>query len=153
MHNIFTHIAVIANFSFSREIFYANCIYKVDFWQAPFHTDWSAMTSLPQLHEQYFQRFVFTSFWFLGFCNGIPFLIMLSAAYDFLKPIHTTMSHNDESADTALAHSNLTRSAQAGDKGAYDCNSFSTGVVLLADVLPSICIKLVAPFFVHHITY
>ena len=34
-----------------------------------------------------------------------------------------------------------------------DCNTISTGAILLADILPTLLIKSCAPFFVHHIPY
>jgi len=34
-----------------------------------------------------------------------------------------------------------------------DCNPISTGAILLADVLPSLCMKLTTPFLLTHIRF
>ena len=68
-------------------------------------------------------------FWLLGIFNNYSYVIMLSAAHDLLKA-----DNNDIDIDTD------------GDNG-RDCNQMSTGTILLADVLPAIIIKSIAPFF------
>ncbi|XP_078391811.1 battenin, partial [Cetorhinus maximus] len=37
--------------------------------------------------------------------------------------------------------------------GRYDCNPISTAAILLADILPTLLIKLTAPFFIQHVPY
>nr|XP_006013097.1 PREDICTED: battenin [Latimeria chalumnae] len=37
--------------------------------------------------------------------------------------------------------------------GRYDCNPFSTAVILLADILPTLAIKLSAPLYIHLLPY
>jgi battenin len=61
---------------------------------------------------------------------------MLSAANDILS------SKND---------TNSTGSTNTTNK--YDCNDLSTGTILLADILPGLLIKLIAPLFAHKIKY
>jgi hypothetical protein len=70
-----------------------------------------------------------------GFCNSIPFLLMLSAAHDFLKTEAKTQYNQENNHDR------------------YDCNEMSTGVVLLVDTLPGIAVKLITPFFAHKLKY
>ncbi|XP_074424029.1 battenin isoform X7 [Larus michahellis] len=76
------------------------------------------------------------AFWLLGLCNNLPYVVMLSAARDLLQP------------PTA-------RPGQPpGSNGsAFDCNPQSTGAVLLADILPTLLIKLAAPFVIHLLPY
>jgi len=76
------------------------------------------------------------SFWFLGLFNNYGFVIMLSAAHDLLKDDGDGKSEN-----LNLISNNSSR----------DCNDLSTGTILLADVIPSIMIKSVAPFLVVNI--
>jgi len=75
-------------------------------------------------------------FWFLGLFNNYGFVIMLSAAHDLLKDDGDGKSEN-----LNLVSNNSSR----------DCNELSTGTILLADVIPSILIKSVAPFLVVNI--
>ncbi|GBL83157.1 Battenin [Araneus ventricosus] len=70
-------------------------------------------------------------FWLLGLCNNYPYVIMLSAAYDLLYP------KTEGGVQLNVTSTNVTR-----------CNEISTGAILLADILPSLFIKLVAPFIV-----
>ncbi|KAM9514570.1 battenin [Guaruba guarouba] len=70
------------------------------------------------------------AFWLLGLCNNLPYVLMLSAARDIVE---------------------LQQGAPAppGNGSRYDCNQLSTGAVLLADVLPALLIKLLAPLAPH----
>lgn len=74
-------------------------------------------------------------FWLLGLCNNYGYVIMLSAAHDLLNPDY----HQADNGNTTYAqnetHSNETI-----------CNPISTGAILLADILPTLLVKLVAPF-------
>ena len=74
---------------------------------------------------------------------------MLSAAFDILasqehdvKPTPNVTANHDE----VLRHSNSTN-------GGFHCNSISTGLVLLADILPSLIIKITAPFYMQKVNY
>ncbi|XP_066997902.2 battenin isoform X2 [Anabrus simplex] len=78
------------------------------------------------------------AFWLLGLCNNYGYVVMLSAAHDVLS----TETNYTEGQNTTHTVKNSTR----------DCNPLSTGAILLADILPSLLVKLVAPFlplFVH----
>ncbi|CAF2820560.1 unnamed protein product [Rotaria sp. Silwood2] len=80
----------------------------------------------------------FIGFWLLGLCNNFGYVVMLSAAHDILK-----QEKND----------NLTQPVSHNATNQFDCNPISTGAILLADVLPELIIKLIAPFFMHKISY
>lgn len=73
------------------------------------------------------------AFWLLGLCNNTPYVVMLSAAHDMLRPPEMPPTPRNGSR--------------------YDCNPTSTGAVLLADILPTLLIKLAAPFCIHLVPY
>ena len=66
-------------------------------------------------------------FWLLGLFNNYCYVIMLSAAHDLLRESEG--------------------SAEKVGENERDCNQLSTGTILLADIVPGIIIKSVAPFF------
>ncbi|XP_051844692.1 battenin isoform X1 [Antechinus flavipes] len=85
------------------------------------------------------------SFWLLGLCNNFSYVVMLSAAHDILK--HQTTPENNSHVDpepTPTPHNSTSR---------YDCNAVSTAAVLLADILPTFIIKLLAPLGLHLLPY
>ena len=94
----------------------------------------SSLFKREYLWEHYYNQCVLVCFWLIGWCNPVPFVIMLSAAHDFLK----------EDSQTSL---------KSSVKNKFDCNQLSTGIILLADILPSIFIKFIATFFVDKISY
>jgi len=94
------------------------------------------MNIFETLWINHFKKLVVISFWLLGLCNNFAYVIMLSAANDILS------SKND---------TNSTVSTNTTNK--YDCNDLSTGTILLADILPGLLIKLIAPLFAHKIKY
>ncbi|XP_057306909.1 battenin-like [Hydractinia symbiolongicarpus] len=73
------------------------------------------------------------AFWILGLCNNFGYVVMLSAAYNI-------MSVQNGEADTKKYPG-------------FHCNKFSTGLILLADVLPTLIIKLTAPFYIQKVNY
>ena len=75
------------------------------------------------------------AFWLLGLCNNFGYVVMLSAAYDILK------EQQNKKSDDPTSHKT------------FHCNPTSTGVVLIADVLPGLLIKLTAPFYMQRINY
>lgn len=90
-----------------------------------------------------------TGFWLLGLCNNFAYVVMLSAAYDILQKQESTNA-------TASASVTLDVDFQgrnSSNSSRYDCNPVSTAAVLLADILPSLAIKLFAPFVVHKLPY
>uniref|UniRef100_A0A914HF81 Battenin n=1 Tax=Globodera rostochiensis TaxID=31243 RepID=A0A914HF81_GLORO len=78
------------------------------------------------------------AFWLLGLCNNFGYVVMLSAAKDILE--RSTAPSNGT--DRCIDHLN-----------SLPCSPISTGAVLLADILPSLAIKLVAPFTFHGVSY
>ncbi|KAH8379945.1 hypothetical protein KR009_008125 [Drosophila setifemur] len=69
-----------------------------------------------------------TAYWILGLCNNYGYVVMLSAAHDIIKQFNPT----DESAESSSGR---------------NCHLVSTGAILLADVLPSLFVKMLMPFF------
>ncbi|XP_047428683.1 battenin isoform X2 [Mugil cephalus] len=87
-------------------------------------------------------------FWVLGLCNNFGYVVMLSAAHDILKTQESGNGTASTSATLTVAvHGNSSNSSS------YDCNPVSTAAVLLADILPTLVIKLLAPFFIHKVPY
>ncbi|XP_027469510.1 battenin isoform X1 [Zalophus californianus] len=84
-------------------------------------------------------------FWLLGLCNNFSYVVMLSAAHDILS--HQRASGNQSHVDPdppPTPHNSSSR---------FDCNSVSTAAVLLADILPTLVIKLLAPLGLHLLPY
>ena len=73
------------------------------------------------------------AFWLLGLLNNLAYVVMLSAAHDLLTHPRPHTSTADQS------HAEP-------DTNPRDCNPMSTGTILLADILPAVLVKLVAPF-------
>ncbi|BES90926.1 CLN3 protein [Nesidiocoris tenuis] len=74
------------------------------------------------------------AFWMLGLCNNYGYVVMLSAAADIIAAVSPGESSSDSSS------SNDTNPDR-------QCNEISTGAILLADIIPSLVIKMLAPFF------
>lgn len=74
------------------------------------------------------------AFWLLGLCNNFGYVIMLSAAFDILRKQQG--KNTDDS-----------------DHEGFKCNPTSTGLVLLADVLPALLVKITAPFYMQRVNY
>ncbi|XP_048089377.1 battenin isoform X2 [Alosa alosa] len=89
-------------------------------------------------------------FWCLGLCNNFAYVVMLSAAHDILKQQET--NNTLPSPPTAI-HLFQSHHNSSNSSGHYDCNPTSTAAVLLADILPTLFIKLFAPFFIHAVPY
>uniref|UniRef100_A0A668RGW6 Battenin n=1 Tax=Oreochromis aureus TaxID=47969 RepID=A0A668RGW6_OREAU len=71
----------------------------------------------------------------LGLCNNFAYVVMLSAAHDILEK-------QESRNETASVRKQISNSS------IYDCNPVSTAAVLLADILPTLFIKLFAPFLI-----
>ncbi|CAJ0564455.1 unnamed protein product, partial [Mesorhabditis spiculigera] len=76
-------------------------------------------------------------FWLLGLCNNFAYVIMLSAAQDILES-------GSKNKTTATCQDAIIE---------RECAPMSTGSVLLADIIPSLFIKLIAPLFIHAIPF
>ncbi|XP_010621829.1 battenin isoform X1 [Fukomys damarensis] len=84
-------------------------------------------------------------FWILGLCNNFSYVVMLSAAHDILRQERASgnQSHVDPGPTPVPGNSS----------SRFDCNSVSTAAVLLADILPTLVIKLLAPLGLHLLPY
>ncbi|XP_044737687.1 battenin-like [Chrysoperla carnea] len=71
----------------------------------------------------------YIAFWLLACCNNFGYTLLLTAAHDILK------DSGDFTPDD-INDATLTR----------DCNLISTGTILLADSLPGLLVKVIAPF-------
>ncbi|XP_032092893.1 battenin [Thamnophis elegans] len=87
-------------------------------------------------------------FWLLGLCNNFAYVVMLSAAHDILSH-QKVPDHNGTAPIPPSASPENTTTNTSG----YDCNTISTGAVLLADILPTLFIKFSAPFCIHLFPY
>ncbi|XP_034749421.1 battenin [Etheostoma cragini] len=90
-----------------------------------------------------------TGFWLLGLCNNFAYVVMLSAAHDILNKQETANTTASTSATLAMDF----QGGNSSNSSRYDCNPVSTAAVLLADILPTLVIKLSAPFVIHRLPY
>ncbi|XP_031550051.1 battenin-like [Actinia tenebrosa] len=91
-------------------------------------------------------------FWILGLCNNFSYVVMLSAAHDILNPRNTTASaHQNSNASSLFSNGSANGSSSVVD--GLECNPLSTGTVLLADILPTVFVKVTAPFYMKKISY
>ncbi|XP_065845212.1 battenin-like isoform X2 [Oscarella lobularis] len=99
--------------------------------------------------NQYWRNIV--AFWIFGLCNNFGYVIMLSAAHDILtKEIGS--GNASEPTPTPSPSPNATNATNALCKELH-CNKQSTGIILLADILPTLIIKIMAPWFMNRISY
>jgi battenin len=82
------------------------------------------------------------AFWIFGLANNYAYVIMLSAAEDIISKQEGTGQSG-----------NSTESTCEADITSRHCIPKSTGWILLADVLPSLFVKLTFPFFMHRIPF
>ncbi|XP_034045586.1 battenin isoform X2 [Thalassophryne amazonica] len=90
-----------------------------------------------------------SAFWLLGLCNNFAYVVMLSAAHDILQKQESGNSTGSIGTTLVTNFAN----ASSSNSSRYDCNPVSTAAVLLADILPTLIIKLVAPFVIHKVPY
>ncbi|KAL3987700.1 hypothetical protein ACER0C_014815 [Sarotherodon galilaeus] len=88
-------------------------------------------------------------FWLLGLCNNFAYVVMLSAAHDILEKQE---SRNETASTSASLHVDF-QVGNSSNSSIYDCNPVSTAAVLLADILPTLFIKVFAPFVIHKMPY
>uniref|UniRef100_A0A171AX73 Battenin n=1 Tax=Triatoma infestans TaxID=30076 RepID=A0A171AX73_TRIIF len=69
------------------------------------------------------------AFWIFGLCNNVGYVVMLTAAHDLLSDV-----------------SNQTGGEEIKKLFKRECNVIGTGAILLADIVPSFVVKLIAPF-------
>ncbi|XP_043833430.1 battenin isoform X1 [Dromiciops gliroides] len=118
-----------------------------DTWQQ--HSDSEREELLPSKPRQPGAQSVhwrnLVGFWLLGLCNNFSYVVMLSAAHDILSHDRAADNHSHVDPDpTPTPHNSTSR---------YDCNPVSTAAVLLADILPTFIIKLLAPLGLHLLPY
>ncbi|CAJ0953661.1 unnamed protein product, partial [Mesorhabditis belari] len=88
------------------------------------------------------------AFWIFGLCNNYAYILMLSAAEDIIER-STRGKENGLSNETALYNGTCPT-----ERRLKHCNGRkSTGVILLADVLPAFIIMATAPFFAFRINF
>jgi battenin len=86
------------------------------------------------------------AFWLLGLCNNFAYVIMLSAAKDILE-VEEHHHGDDPKNGTSPSDQCL------DDMSQMKCSPISTGSILLADILPTLAIKLIGPFMLQRIPY
>ncbi|CAO1390978.1 unnamed protein product [Diamesa serratosioi] len=74
-----------------------------------------------------------TAYWIFGMCNNFGYVVMLTAA---VRNYINLLLLNEFSSVEENSRS----------PGERPCNLISTGAILLADVIPSLCIKSISPF-------
>ncbi|KAL7648004.1 UNVERIFIED_CONTAM: hypothetical protein RMT77_001620 [Armadillidium vulgare] len=92
------------------------------------------------------------AYWFLGLTNNFGYVIMLSAAHDILSNDFENRTITVPHGTMAQGNWSHVQSPNGMKSNPRDCNLLSTGTVLLADIIPSLVIKVMAPFipfFVH----
>ncbi|KAG0730436.1 Battenin [Chionoecetes opilio] len=87
------------------------------------------------------------SFWLLGLTNNFAYVVMLSAAHDILsQDFSGGGGGGDDGGNGSITPANDTNTTNP-----RDCNTVSTGAVLLADIIPALLVKLLAPFIFPHV--
>ncbi|KAI6171512.1 Battenin [Aphelenchoides bicaudatus] len=82
----------------------------------------------------------FFAFWIFGLSNNFAYVIMLSAAEDIMSQQTNANTATDSNSTVCMPEIHE-----------HTCEIGSLGAVLLADVIPSLFIKLTFPFFMHRI--
>ncbi|KAM9345959.1 battenin [Symphorus nematophorus] len=90
-----------------------------------------------------------SGFWLLGLCNNFAYVVMLSAAHDILKK----QEPGNATASTTATSAVDFPGGNSSNSSRYDCNPVSTAAVLLPDILPTLIIKIFAPFMIHKVPY
>ncbi|KAK2182717.1 hypothetical protein NP493_340g02013 [Ridgeia piscesae] len=86
------------------------------------------------------------AFWILGLCNNFAYVVMLSAAKDILGRTDTNGTHN----------ATETMGLDDDDYGGHrvpKCNHVGTGAILLADILPTLLVKLTGSLYIQFLPY
>ncbi|CAJ0953662.1 unnamed protein product, partial [Mesorhabditis belari] len=88
------------------------------------------------------------AFWILGICNNLPHIVMLSAAGDIIDKGHR------HSQIVQLSNSTQNNETCPADRGTKHCDGKqSTGIILLADILPSVLAKIFVMFWAQKVSY
>ncbi|CAI8008680.1 Battenin [Geodia barretti] len=107
-----------------------------------------------------------TAFWLFGLCNNFPYIIMLSAAFDILSELDSNTSSdstdeygavfgtdNSSIGSPGACRAVFNSTTNSSEYKARYCNTAGTSVILLADILPTLIIKLTLPYFVNFVPY
>jgi battenin len=107
-----------------------------------------------------------TAFWLFGLCNNFPYVIMLSAAFDILSELDSkTSSDSTDEYGTVFGTDNssigspgacravFNSTTNASEYKARYCNTAGTSVILLADIVPTLIIKLTLPYVMNFAPY
>ncbi|VDN44391.1 unnamed protein product [Gongylonema pulchrum] len=78
----------------------------------------------------------------LGMCNNFAYVIMLSAAEDILSVVEDSKAPSKKT-DDPCQHSVVRR----------HCFPISTGSVLLANIIPSLIVKIFYPFVMYRVPF
>jgi battenin len=100
-------------------------------------------------------------FWIIGLCNNFPYVIMLSAAYDIIHKIegNPDAPSNVTSASSCVRDNYTLLYPDGHNETRYDvflprkCHLVSTGAILLADILPTLIIKVVCPWWMDKVPF
>lgn len=83
------------------------------------------------------------SFWVLGLCNNYGYVVMLTAAIDIIGGDNVRRCCSTRNHFKYVYFKEAIRSPQSLSR---ECTPMSTGVILLADIIPSFIIKSLSPF-------
>lgn len=101
-----------------------------------------------------------TAYWIIGLCNNYGYVVMLTAAHDIIarfSPVSMMRvypnSSKQSNARTFHLFLNLfqLQPDHSDTNNPRKCNIMSTGAILLADILPSLCVKSVIAFMPFYI--
>ncbi|GFR62223.1 battenin [Elysia marginata] len=91
------------------------------------------------------------SFWIFGLTNNFAYVVMLSAAHDIL---HEEQGSHVPPSNITNSSTTMPPDQEKSSNASYlDCNTISTGAILLADILPTLIVKLTFPMFLQKIPY
>uniref|UniRef100_A0A0N5AMN0 Battenin n=1 Tax=Syphacia muris TaxID=451379 RepID=A0A0N5AMN0_9BILA len=90
------------------------------------------------------------AFWILGLCNNFAYVVMLSAAEDILS-VSKSEFKGSKNTDKCLVWTSKYFFQPFTDH--RYCTQISTGAVLLANIIPSWIIKMLAPFFLNRLAF
>ncbi|XP_077996234.1 battenin-like [Glandiceps talaboti] len=93
------------------------------------------------------------AFWMFGLCNAFAYVVMLSAAHDILTTHSSSSDIVPLNTSNATFPTSLSLIESTSNSSRFDCNPLSTGIILLADILPAIVVKCTAPCYLHYIPY
>ena len=85
-------------------------------------------------------------FWIIGLISSYAYFLILSAAYDLLDDSARPSNNNSN-------HLNSTKAVCYDADSGRKCNRLSTGVILLASIIPSLVVKITLSWCLDYISY